>query len=90
LREVREEVGLELTDLSFLCSFANEYLFAEVTYPVLDLFFTAHTTGEVACAAEEVDTFSWVDPRTVAPGDMAFPSMQRALAFWQQQGAVSQ
>src|SRR5712671_6399009 len=40
-REIREEVGLELMDISFLCSQPNSYLYKDVTYPVLDFFFTA-------------------------------------------------
>ena len=35
-REVREEVGLELTALHYLSSHTNKYLYAGVTYPTLD------------------------------------------------------
>jgi ADP-ribose pyrophosphatase YjhB (NUDIX family) len=82
-REVREEVGLEIHDLTFLCSEPNEYLYAGVTYPVLDFFFTARAAGAETASPEEVESCSWLDPLGVAPTDMAFPSMQRALALWQ-------
>ena len=42
-REIREEVGLELADVTFLCSQPNTYHYAEVSYPVLDFFFTARS-----------------------------------------------
>jgi NAD+ diphosphatase len=84
-REIREEVGLELLDLAFLCSQPNKYFYKEVEYPVLDLFFTARVADatEGACAADEVASCEWLDPMRVPVSDMAFPSMQRALAFWQ-------
>jgi ADP-ribose pyrophosphatase YjhB (NUDIX family) len=79
-REVREEVGLELADLKFLCSHTNAYLFKEVTYPVLDLFFTAKAIHpERARALDGVDDVSWMRPEHIDPGQLAFPSMRVAL-----------
>lgn len=82
-RETREEVGLELEELCFLCSHPNSYLYAEVTYPVLDLFFTARvaTTAE-AKALEDVTAVRWCDPKEVAAESLAFPSMQFAFRTW--------
>lgn len=83
-REIREEVGLELTDLEFLCSEPNQYLYAEVTYPVLDLVFTARTPDPgKAQALDDVAGIEWLDPITLAPETMAFPSMEAALKIWQ-------
>lgn len=84
VREIREEVGLSLEDLQFLCSEPNQYLYADVTYPVLDLVFTARASNpEQAQALDDVDGIEWLDPITLAPETMAFPSMQAALRFWQ-------
>jgi NAD+ diphosphatase len=85
-REIREEVGLELTELEFLCSQPNTYHYADVTYPVLDCFFTARAVNaDAATALDDVAKFEWLDPRTVAPEAMAFPSMQAALVEWKKQ-----
>jgi NAD+ diphosphatase len=76
-REVREEVGLVIEKLRFLASYPNEYLYREITYPVLDFFFTAHTdSAETVAAAEEVDGIMWVKPEALDSQLLAFPSMQ--------------
>ncbi len=81
-REVREEVGLGLADLKFLCSQPNSYSYADITYLVLDLFFTARAMdGAMALALDDVASINWLDPRTVSPEALAFPSMQAA---WRQ------
>ena len=84
-REIREEVGLEITPPEFLGSFTNRYAYLDVTYPVLDLFFTAHALDpNAARSLDDVASLSWLDPlREVAPDEMAFPSMQAALALLQ-------
>jgi ADP-ribose pyrophosphatase YjhB (NUDIX family) len=80
-REIREEVGLELQDLAFLCSHLNSYLYREVTYPVLDFFFIAEAAGGAeARALEDVDSIAWLDARTVPLEEIAFPSMRAALS----------
>lgn len=83
-REVREEVGLALTDLQFLVSEPNEYPYDGVLYPVVDLYFTARATNPTQAAAlDDVAGIEWLDPLTTDPELLAFPSMQRALRFWQ-------
>jgi ADP-ribose pyrophosphatase YjhB (NUDIX family) len=82
-REVREEVGLELTELAFLCSALNSYQYREVTYPVLDLFFTARAMpGDSAVAAEEVAALCWFKSDEVDPEQLAFTSMLEAWRQW--------
>ncbi len=82
-REVREEVNLELDAPEFLCSFANQYVYAGVTYPVLDLFYTARPrAAESAAALDDVESFCWLKPQEVRPGEIAFPSLKNALDYW--------
>lgn len=80
-REIREEVGLEMESIAYLDSQPNEYPYKEVTYPVLDLFFIgrAKTTDNLA-ALDGVESYCWLKPETVAPEDIAFPSIRNALA----------
>ena len=79
-REIREEVGLELTEIHFLCSHPNVYLYRDVTYPVLDFFFCARAVAaERARALDDVASFCWLDPKAVSLEEIAFPSMRAAI-----------
>jgi len=79
-REIREEVGVEMKSVAFLCSRPNEYLYRDVTYPVLDFFFTAEAVDpESAQSLDDVESHHWLDPAEVDPEDLAFPSMREAL-----------
>lgn len=79
-REFKEEVNVELTDIQYLSAHPNEYRFRDVTYPVLDFFFTARIAdAQNVAALDDVDDFHWLDPRNVDPDDIAFPSIRNAL-----------
>jgi NAD+ diphosphatase len=85
-REIREEVALELAQLTFLSSHPNSYHYAEVTYPVLDFFFTARAVNADATAAlDDVAGFAWHDPATIRAEELAFSSMQAA---WREYAAL--
>lgn len=79
-REVREEVGIEIGELDFLCSHQNQYLYETVSYPVLDFLFTAPVAaGQEARALEEVSQVAWLMPEAVAPNLLAFDSLRAGL-----------
>jgi len=78
-REVREELGAELAGLRFIGSEPNTYLYREVSYPTLDIFFAARLApGAQPKALEDVASFGWFKSSEVAEQDLAFPSMQAA------------
>ena len=80
-REIREEVDLEITGFRFLCSAPNVYLYREVSYPVLDLYFTARTEQPHAVKAlDDVAGCVWRNAADVRAEELAFPSLRIAHA----------
>ena len=79
-REIREEVGLEVGELRFLCSQVNRYEYRDIVYPVVDLFFTASCPREAAPRAMDgVEAICWLHPGEVRPEELAFPSIRAAF-----------
>ena len=75
-RETREEVGLELDRLAYLASGTNHYPYRGVTYPVVDLVFTATTaTPDAARPLDAVAGIEWKKLSDVTPDELAFPSI---------------
>jgi NAD+ diphosphatase len=82
-REILEEVGVEAGTLNYLCSQPNNYTYRGVTYPVLDLFFVSHVSHAIFPAAlDGVRSLHWLDPATVNPDDIAFPSIRNAVEIY--------
>jgi ADP-ribose pyrophosphatase YjhB (NUDIX family) len=80
-REVREEVGVEIDRLRFLVSFPNAYPYRDVTYPVVDLYFTAVAVNpDAARPLDAVLDVEWRFPHEIPDEEVAFPSMRVALA----------
>lgn len=79
-REIREEVGLDVTDVRLLCSAPNRYEYKGIVYPVCDLIFTAVAVEPgKAEALEEIAGLDWRHPKAVDPEEIAFPSMRLGL-----------
>lgn len=84
-REAREETGLEIGALEFLCSFPNDYTYRGVTYGVLDFYFTARIElTQTAEARDEVESIVWRQPAAIAPDELAFPSLRHALRCYRE------
>jgi ADP-ribose pyrophosphatase YjhB (NUDIX family) len=79
-REVREEVGLEIRDLRYLSSHANQYDYAGVSYHTVDLFFVSTVDApDTAKALDAVEALVWMDPLTMPLDEVAFDSMRAAI-----------
>ncbi|RMF41111.1 MAG: NUDIX domain-containing protein [Planctomycetota bacterium] len=83
-REVREETGLEITDVRFLVTFPNRYVYAGVAAPVLDLFFQCRPMGDADIRLEtrELERYAWCVPDAKLLANMAFDSNRRAIELW--------
>ena len=82
-REVREELGVEVGAVHFLCTAPNTYPYRGILYTVCDLFFIAELPEQsFTLAPREVSSVLWLDPQIVDLEEIAFPSMQAALTLY--------
>lgn len=80
LREVREEIGLELPAPRYLFSIPNIYRYRDVDYWTIDAMFEFRLTERpVAAANDEVLAMYWRRPASVAPAEIAFVSVREAI-----------
>lgn len=82
-REVREEVGLDLGAMEFLCSQPNSYAFGGIIYPTLDFYFIARVEDFAAARAMD-EVLSLVARRAgeVREEELAFPSLKAAWSVY--------
>lgn len=80
-REVREETGMEIFSWKYLLSAVNWYTYKEVTYPVIDFFYSSRidNPGNLDLCDTETAGASWMKVDSIAPEELAFPSMQKAF-----------
>ena len=75
-RETWEEVGLHIGELRYVGSCLNEYLYKDVTYPVVDLVFVTDVIdGSSAKALDAVAAIEWRTLDSISPDELAFPSI---------------
>ncbi|MCR5081683.1 MAG: NUDIX domain-containing protein [Treponema sp.] len=84
VRECREEVGLEVCDIKFLCSFPNTYVYRDIIYKTCDIFFTAKIKegAQIKMDESEVSEYVWVSADTMEEIEkipLAFDSAKKTL-----------
>jgi len=81
-REIREELFLDVYDLTYLTSFPNEYLFEGILYHTCDVFFTARADHmcEKFCE-EEISAVIKVHQFDFHEDMLVFPSGKKAGNF---------
>lgn len=80
-REIREELGVEVTRLRYCCSFPNTYTFRRVTYYTCDAFFICSCVDArpVFTLSEEIMRYEVVPVNRLPYERMAFASMADGL-----------
>jgi ADP-ribose pyrophosphatase YjhB (NUDIX family) len=78
-REVREEAGLELTNLQYFMSAVDTY--PPQGEPTLTLCFTATTANWPPTAGSDVDEVRAFSPENL-PNDLAFPHQRNVMNVW--------
>ncbi len=95
VRECKEEIGVELEDTEFLCTFPNIYEYKEIIYKTCDIFFTGKAKNTYKTIADlikqlnaeksEVQGFASYkinSQEDVERLPLAFESAKKTLKFW--------
>lgn len=80
-REVREEIGLEVTSQRYLTTLPNEYTFRGFVLPVTDMFFVAEVASFDGIRSVDGEIAGWhfCHPGPAELRRMAFKSNRKAL-----------
>ncbi len=86
VREVKEELNLEVEECDYFCSFPNTYPYGGIVYHTLDLAFTCTVVGLGAIrAADDVGGYLFLPPDRIPVEEIGFDSIRRValryLAF---------
>lgn len=95
VRECREEIGAEVRNIKFLCSFPNTYEYKNITYKTCDMFFTAELAGSfenmdqliASLTRQESEVTAFTSVKVTSPQDvdkipLAFESAVKTLKFY--------
>ena len=90
VREVGEELNLQVTEFSYLASFPNVYAYAGVIIDVTDLFFVAHVASfdSITAQAGEVTDWKFVAPGSVTGDMLAFDTHRLAIDAYRKHTAA--
>ena len=83
-REIHEEVGISVGELTFLMTAPNTYVYHGVVLPVLDIFYSAKIQEgqEIAQDVSEVTSWMWTKISPEILDRLAFHSNRLAMEFY--------
>jgi len=80
IREIQEELGIEIHSLQYFCSYPNEYVFSGFSVYTLDLAFLAHTESlHKMTAMDDISSFEFYNPHDVDLEDLPSISMKNII-----------
>ena len=80
IREVFEELNLEITKMVFIGTFTNKYIYGGIEYQTLDLVFNCLVNSFVGIkAADDVSGYVFRNPATVNPDEIGLDSIREII-----------
>lgn len=79
-REIKEETGLDVGEMTYLFSTPNQYLYSGMLVHTLDADFLVRVPDDVKPqAADDAADCLWIAPENVNPADFGLTSIRRAV-----------
>jgi ADP-ribose pyrophosphatase YjhB (NUDIX family) len=86
IREVKEELGVDIYNLQFLATFPNEYPFGGISYYTTDIAFTAKLDDPSKInACDDVSEAVYELPEKIDPATISFDSVRNILKIYIEQ-----
>lgn len=83
VREIREELGVEITKAEFLVSFPNEYIFSGFSVFTIDLAFICSVDNISAIIpADDVSAVEFIFPKDINRDQLCFKSMAMIIEYY--------
>ncbi len=81
-RELREELNLEVADLTYFCSMPNEYHLGEMIYNTIDLFFLCRMVDPASIdMSDELTGYRFYRIEEIQLEEVGLDSIRRVLAI---------
>lgn len=82
-REIMEELNLKVSDLKYINSFPNQYLYKQVLYHTLDIIFEVRLNNlEGIQVADDVAGYMLVAPESLDVSKIGLASIKKALTWY--------
>jgi len=79
-REVLEETGLHVTNVKFLFSLPNQYVYSGLKIPTLDMFYLCHTDSTLGGEAmDDAEEMMWIPWNRLNPEAFGLGSIQKGI-----------
>ena len=80
IREIKEELKTDISNLEFLCTAPNIYKYKGIEYSTCDIFFKAQlSSNEFMIDESEIGGIVWKTPEELNPEEFSFHSMKDAI-----------
>lgn len=82
VREVYEELKLDVKKMEFVGTFTNKYLYGEIVYQTLDLVFNCYVESFLEIqVADDVSGYVFRNPGTVKPEEIGLDSIKEIVRY---------
>lgn len=80
LREVKEELNIDITKYKYYTTLPNRYVYKGILYYTLDMFFICEVSNfDKMVAADDVQSFEFVDLKTISFDTIGLDSIRKIL-----------
>jgi ADP-ribose pyrophosphatase YjhB (NUDIX family) len=82
-REAKEELGIDLVNITYLCSGADRYMYKGVNYHTLGLIFVAKIMDtQIPIPNDDVTEVRYFERSSIDLDQLAFPSLRTVLEYY--------